>query len=431
MSTMQNIDIIKKNLKKRHQKEKIFKRLGFSGLLLATIILFTILGSIFSLGKEGFFAHYVKIPIYFDKDILDPKKDMSKESLFEGDYGKVIKSSLRAYFPDVKKRKDKKQLYYLVSPNAFFDLRNIVLENPDFIGKKKDVWLLASDKVDLYKKNIVKAGPDSSVSKKLEQHIVTLDSQKRVKEEFYTAFFFNGDSRNPESAGIIGGIIGTFWLMVVTFFLSFPLGIATAVYVEEFADRNQSSKLKRKLLDILEVNINSLASVPSVVFGILGLGVFINFFGMPRSAPITGGFVLALMTLPVIIITTRTALQSIPLSIREAALAIGANKFQLVLHHLIPLALPGILTGSIIGLSRAIGETAPLLMIGMVAFIIGAPDSMLQPSTALPVQIYLWADSAEEAFIYKTSAAIIALLAFMIMMNLSAIIIRQKFSKKW
>ena len=251
-----------------------------------------------------------------------------------------------------------------------------------------------------------------------------LVDQGRVESRFNKTFFTAGDSREPELAGIWGAATGSFFTLVVTLLLAFPLGVATAVYLEEFAPQN-------KWTDLIEVNINNLAAVPSIVFGLLGLAVFINFFGMPRSAPLVGGMVLTLMTLPTIIIASRAALKSVPPSIREAALGIGASKMQMVFHHVLPLAMPGMLTGTIIGMAQALGESAPLLMIGMVAFIVDIPTSAMDPSTVLPVQIYLWADSPERAFVERTSAAIMVLLMFLITMNALAVLLRKKFERRW
>jgi phosphate transport system permease protein len=241
---------------------------------------------------------------------------------------------------------------------------------------------------------------------------------------FNTALFTNGDSREPELAGIRGALMGSLYMLFITIALSFPLGAAAAVYLEEFAPRNRWA-------DLIEVNINNLAAVPSIVFGLLGLAVFINWMGVPRSAPLVGGLVLSLLTLPVIIIASRAAIKSVPPSIREAALGVGASRMQVVFHHVLPLALPGMLTGTIIGMSRALGESAPLLMIGMVAFIVDVPGGFSDPATALPVQIYLWADSPERAFAERTSAAIIVLLGFLLLMNLAAVIIRKRVERQW
>ena len=253
---------------------------------------------------------------------------------------------------------------------------------------------------------------------------LTLKERGLVEKRFNTTMFSAGDSREPELAGIWGAAVGSFFTLMVTLLLSFPIGVMTAVYLEEFAPKN-------KLTDLIEVNINNLAAVPSIVFGLLGLAVFLNFFGMPRSAPLVGGMVLTLMTLPTIIIAARAALKAVPPSIREAALGMGASKLQTITHHVLPLAMPGMLTGTIIGMAQALGETAPLLMIGMVAFIVDIPGGFTDPSTVLPVQIYIWADSPERAFVERTSAAIMVLLGFLISMNLIAVILRKRFERRW
>jgi phosphate transport system permease protein len=252
----------------------------------------------------------------------------------------------------------------------------------------------------------------------------TWQQEGKIKKRFNTTFFTSGDSREPELAGILGAMNGSLLTLIITLALSFPIGAAAAIYLEEFAPRN-------RWIDLIEVNINNLAAVPSIVFGLLGLAVFINFVNLPRSTPVVGGLVLTLMTLPVIIIASRASLQSVPPSIREAALGVGASKMQMVLHHVFPLAMPGMLTGTIIGMARALGETAPLLMIGMVAFIVDIPKGFTDPATALPVQIFLWADSPERAFVEKTSAAIMVLLAFLIVMNSLAVILRNRFERRW
>jgi phosphate transport system permease protein len=241
---------------------------------------------------------------------------------------------------------------------------------------------------------------------------------------FNRAFFTNGDSRDPEQAGVRGAVVGSFLTLLITLLLSFPIGVGAAVYLEEFAPRN-------RITDIIEVNINNLAAVPSIVFGLLGLAMFISFFGMPRSAPLVGGLVLTLLTLPTVIIASRAALKAVPPSIREAALGMGASRWQTVVHHVLPLAMPGVLTGAIIGMARALGESAPLLMIGMVAFIVEVPAGALDPSTVLPVQVFLWSDLPERGFVERTSGAIIVLLLFLIVMNATAVVLRNKFEKRW
>jgi len=302
-----------------------------------------------------------------------------------------------------------------------------VLEHPDVIGETQALWVPADDDMDmLIKGHFDRNVPEGERRLKDKQlaWIDKLSAEDRIEKRFNKIFFTAGDSREPELAGIRGAVAGSFLILVVTLLLSFPIGVATAVYLEEFAPKNRWT-------DLIEVNINNLAAVPSIVFGLLGLAVFLNFFGLPRSAPLVGGLVLTLMTLPTIIIAGRSALKSVPPSIREAALGVGASKLQMVAHHVLPLALPGILTGTIIGMARALGETAPLLMIGMVAFIVEIPGGFTDPATALPVQIFLWADSPERAFVERTSAAIMVLLAFLIAMNAAAVILRRRFERRW
>jgi phosphate transport system permease protein len=257
-----------------------------------------------------------------------------------------------------------------------------------------------------------------------ETWLQSLIESGEVETRFNTKFFSKGDSREPELAGIYGAAMGSFYTLLITIILAFPLGVAAAVYLEEFALRNRWT-------NFIEVNINNLAAVPSIIFGLLGLAVFINFFDVPRSVPLVGGLVLTLMTLPTIIISSRAAIKSVPPSIREAAIGVGASPMQVVLHHVLPLAMPGMLTGAIIGMARALGETAPLLMIGMVAFIVDVPTGFNDPATALPVQIFLWADSPERAFVEKTSAAIMVLLAFLVIMNTVAVVLRKRLERRW
>ena len=254
--------------------------------------------------------------------------------------------------------------------------------------------------------------------------IETLQTQGLIKNKFNKTLFVSGDSRESEQAGILGALVGSALMLTITFLIAFPLGVSAAIYLEEFAPKN-------RFIDFIEVNINNLAAVPSIIYGLLGLAVFINYAGMPRSAPLVGGLVLALMTFPVIIIAARASLQSVPPSIRDAALGVGASKMQSIFDHILPLALPGILTGSIIGMARALGESAPLIMIGMVAFVVDIPTSPLDSSAALPVQVYLWADSPERGFVEKTSAAIMVLLMFLLLMNSLAIWLRNKYEIKW
>jgi phosphate transport system permease protein len=299
--------------------------------------------------------------------------------------------------------------------------------NPSLVGRTLSVEIPASDDADMLMKGHIEREVPEDSRRLSDQQIAWMDvliERGQVEKRFNTAFFTNGDSRDPEVAGILGAAKGSFYMLMVTLGLSFPIGVAAAVYLEEFAPQN-------RFTDLIEININNLAAVPFIVFGLLGLAVFLNFFGMPRSAPLVGGLVLTLMTLPTIIISSRAALKSVPPSIREAALGMGASKMQTTFHHVVPLAMPGMLTGTIIGMAQALGESAPLLMIGMIAFVVDVPQGFLDPSTVLPVQIFLWADSPERAFLERTSAGIMVLLAFLILMNLVAILLRRRFERRW
>jgi phosphate transport system permease protein len=344
-----------------------------------------------------------------------------------GDYSGVFRRALREKYPQVEERRELRQLYGIVSDGAAFDLRDLVLDDPGLIGQTRELWLMTSDDIDQLVKGKIdrKLPEDQRVVSDLQLGwLDALTAEDRVERRFNRVFFTAGDSREPEQAGVLGAVVGSFLTLAVTLLLSFPIGVAAAVYLEEFAPAN-------RFTDLIEVNINNLAAVPSIVFGLLGLAVFIQFFGVPRSAPLVGGLVLTLMTLPTIIIASRAAIKAVPPSIREAALGMGASQVQVVAHHVLPLAMPGMLTGAIIGMARALGESAPLLMIGMVAFIADIPGSLTDPATVLPVQVFLWADSPERAFLERTSGAIMVLLAFLLVMNAAAVILRQKFERRW
>jgi len=415
------IDIVNRGLTRRYRSERRFRFYGLSAIFVSLLFLSLLFFSIVGKGYSAFQQTFVKLDIFFDPAILH------QDALASADYQGLIKQSLRKMFPDVTGRQDRRMLYGLISSGASFQLRDIVLEHPDVIGETRALWVSADDDMDmLIKGHFDRNVPEGERRLKDKQlaWIDKLSAEDRIEKRFNKIFFTAGDSREPELAGIRGAVAGSFLILVVTLLLSFPIGVATAVYLEEFAPKNRWT-------DLIEVNINNLAAVPSIVFGLLGLAVFLNFFGLPRSAPLVGGLVLTLMTLPTIIIAGRSALKSVPPSIREAALGVGASKLQMVTHHVLPLALPGILTGTIIGMARALGETAPLLMIGMVAFIVEIPGGFTDPATALPVQIFLWADSPERAFVERTSAAIMVLLAFLIAMNAAAVILRRRFERRW
>jgi len=417
---------MKKNLARRYSSEKRFRWYGILAIAASVGFLMILFSSIISNGWRAFKQTEIMLPIYYDPALLgDPSQ--GGQGYENGNYAGLIKNSLAKMFPDVSNRRQKRELYQLVSSGAQYQLRDRVLANPSLAGQTENIWLLADDEVDLFMKEPQSRVLPESDRRFKDHQIVWIDKlkeEKRIKFSFNSIIFKNGDSREPELSGVWGATVGSFYTLMVTLLLSFPIGVAAAIYLEEFAPRN-------RITDFIEININNLAAVPSIVFGLLGLAVFIGFFGLPRSAPVVGGLVLTLMTLPTIIISSRAAISAVPPSIREAALGLGASKMQMVLHHVVPLAMPGMLTGAIIGMSGALGETAPLLMIGMVAFVVDIPGGPLDPATALPVQIYLWADSPERAFVERTSAAIMLLLLFLIAMNGLAIFLRKKFEHRW
>ena len=417
----------RRRLRRRYAAERRFRLYGLVAIGIAMGALSLLLGTVLWQGVPGFFAHEVELEVHFDPERIDPEATGDPSVLARGDYGGLVKEALRRLFPSVEGRRARRQLTALVSSGAGFELRESVLRDPSLVGTTRSVAVPLSDEADLYFKGQVDAEAPATTRRLSDAQIGwlrALEAQGRIENRFWWRFFTGGDSREPELAGIWGAVVGSIWTLVVTLALSLPLGVAAAIYLEEFARRT-------RLNDFLEVNINNLAAVPSIVFGLLGLAVFLGFMGLPRSAPLVGGMVLALMTLPTVIIASRAAIQAVPPSIREAALGVGASPVQVVFHHVLPLALPGILTGTIIGMARALGETAPLLMIGMVAFIADLPSGPTSPATVLPVQVYLWADSPERAFVAKTSAAILVLLSFLVAMNLSAVLLRGRFERRW
>ena len=418
---------VRASLPKRYAAERRFRLYGMTAISLGLFFLSALFADIAGKGYTAFVQTHVGLDIHFDEDLIDPQGTRSQHALSAADYAGLVRSALRDIFPDVSSRGDKRKLYRLVSSEAPFILRERVLAKPELIGKSARIWFPADDEVDQFHKGKVDRNTpesDRTLSDQSIGWIDQLDAAGRIETRLNTTFLSAGDSRDPELAGIWGAVVGSFLTLSVTLLLSFPIGVATAIYLEEFAPKNRWT-------DLIEVNINNLAAVPSIVFGLLGLAVFLNFFGMPRSSALVGGLVLTLMTLPTIIIAGRTAFKSVPPSIREAALGVGASKMQMVTDHVLPLALPGMLTGTIIGMAQALGETAPLLMIGMVAFIVDIPGGFSDPATVLPVQIYLWADSPERAFVEKTSGAILVLLGFLIGMNALAVMLRKKFERRW
>lgn len=426
-SLARTIELVERSLKRRYRAETRFRLYGMGAVALGIAFVFFLFYTIISQGYTSFRQSYVQLEVHYDPAVIDPEGTRLTETLVQADYAALVRASLKTLFPDVEGRINLRQLYQIVSSDAAYELQGRVVADPDRIGSSESLWVLASDELDMYLKGRIEKSEAADSRPLSDQQLAWIDrlvERDLVEKRFNSVFFTNGDSREPEQAGVWGAVAGSFFTLIVTLLLSFPIGIASAIYLEEFAPRNRWT-------DVIEVNINNLAAVPSIVFGLLGLAVFINFFGLPRSAPLVGGLVLTLMTLPTIIIASRAALKAVPPSIREAALGMGASQIQMVAHHVLPLAMPGMLTGTIIGMARALGESAPLLMIGMVAFIVDVPTGLTDPSTALPVQIFLWADSPERAFVERTSGAIMVLLAFLLVMNGLAVILRNRFERRW
>tara|TARA_B100001245_G_C22892859_1_gene430318 strand:- start:591 stop:1898 length:1308 start_codon:yes stop_codon:yes gene_type:complete len=412
---------------KRVNKEGLFKLYGLAAILFALSMLMFLLITIFYKGYSTFQETRIKLDIYFNEELIDPTSTRESKTLNSADYSKLISQSLFTFLNIDKNHPKSKDISSLISYNSFLTVRDHVLNNPDIIGKTKKFDLIASDDVDQMLKGNIDINVPEENRKITDFQIEAIEKLKlngNILKVFNKTFFIKSDSREPEVSGILGAIVGSFYCLLVALFISVPLGVSAAIYLQEFAKKN-------KFTDFIEININNLAAVPSIVFGLLGLSVFINFFHFPRSSPIVGGLVLALMSLPTIVIVTRASLLAVPDTIRDGAMALGASKMQAIFNQVLPLATPGICTGVIISLARALGETAPLLMIGMIAFIPDVPTSITDPATALPAQIFMWADQPERAFIERTSAAILILLSFLIVMNAAAIYIRYKFEKKW
>lgn len=417
-----------KRLKKRRRRESGFRMLGVSAIIMALTALVWLLVSIIGTGYTAFYQHHMTIEVVLDENILDPTGAREPDALRKANYRRIVQNTLYARFPDVTDRRARQALFKIVSASGATDMvRQMVYKNPQLVGQTLTLDVPTSDDVDQLLKGYIDREIQEDRRKLSDQQIDWVDAlveAGEIRARFNWAFFTATDSRDPELAGIAGAVAGSFMALLVAFIVAVPIGIGAALYLEEFAPENLFT-------DIVEININNLAAVPSIIFGLLGLAVFLNFFGMPRSAPLVGGLVLALMTLPTIIIATRSALRAVSPSIVDGALSLGASKTQAVFHHKVPLAAPGILTGTIIGIAQALGETAPLLMIGMVAFVTEIPTSVTEPASALPVQIFLWADSAERAWAERISAAIIALLVVLVSMNGLAIFLRSKLEKRW
>lgn len=421
--------------KARNAAERRFRSYGLGAIVLALLALLWLLISIFSAGLPSFRQTFLTFPVTLDEAVLDKSgtRDIAVMSkVTTVGYGKLLSQAIEA---EITARAidlggaSPKDVAKLVSEESASTLRRMVLADPALVGTTIEFTALATGRIDGYYKGRVtmeSAALDKNTSP---EQLVLADKLKEagiLHTGFNTGFFTMPDAsdKRPEAAGLGIAVVGSFLMMVVVLVLSLPIGVAASVYLEEFAPKNW-------ITDLIEVNIANLAAVPSIVYGILGLAIFINFAGLPQSAPIVGGLVLTLMTLPRIIIPTRAALKAVPPSIRDAALGVGASKLQTVLHHVLPLAMPGILTGMIIGLAQALGETAPLLLIGMVAFVRDFPGGLFDPAAALPVQVYNWTQRGDPGFVERASGAIIVLLLFLIVMNTVAIILRRKFERRW
>lgn len=413
-------------LKRRHAAEARFRFYGIAAIAVAICFLVVLFVSIISQGYSAFTQSMIRLEATFDPEVIDPSGQRDPTALMTADYDQIARDALRKQIT-VGSAAERRKSNALLSRGAPIELRDMVLADPSIIGTTRTVWVPAHGDVDALIKG--------QISRDLPQEQRRLDDQQTawvdqlaasgaLERRFNWALFTSGASSNPELAGIGVAIVGSAYMMLIVLLLALPIGVLAAVYLEEFAKRNRWT-------DLIEVNINNLAAVPSIVFGLLGLAVFINFFGLPRSAPLVGGLVLTLLTLPTIIISTRASIRAVPPSIKQAALGLGASRMQAMFHHTLPLAAPGILTGTILGLAHALGETAPLLMIGMVAFVVGYPATPVDPATALPVQIYMWSGAAERGFVERTSAGIIVLLVFLIIMNSAAVWLRRKFERRW
>ncbi len=428
--TSENFSINNRNkfLIKRKNKEKRLKLYGIISISVALLMLFTLLLTITLNGYTALQQAYVVIPVNVEKSkVLDESGEFSVKKSLLFNWDSLVKKTFRKYYPELNSRNDKRILNKLLSSNAGYDLKSYFYKNQDLLGKNIKVWVPLSDHIDQYLKGRIDTSlpEDNRNISDLEISLIkSLVDKDLVKLKFNKSFFTSADSREPESAGILGAVVGSMLTLFVTVLAALPIAVMASIYLEYFSKPG-------KITDFIEVNINNLAAVPSIVFGLLGLSIFLGLFGMPRSIPLVGGFVLALMTIPTIIIATRASIRAVPPSIKDAALGLGASKMQAALHHVIPLATPGILTGTIIGMAQALGESAPLLMIGMVAFIIDIPTGVTSSATVLPVQIFMWADSAERAFYERSSLAILILVVFLILMNLTAVIIRRKTEKNW
>ncbi|MFU9044956.1 phosphate ABC transporter permease PstA [Acinetobacter tibetensis] len=436
--------MIESSLSKRHRKEKLFRRFGLAAVISGLFFVVLLFGSILAKGLPAFWQTSISVPVYFDPTIVNvgakpvqragesPAQFQERYVAWQTEMGMVdwdalLVNGLIKKDPTLAAQRD--ELPSIYTDSESYRLRDMVLANPSLIGKTEDIKLLTDANVDVWLAgNIDRSLSDDQqqLSPEVRQLADSMEAKGIIENTFNTNIFTNPDSRSaPATSGLAGAFMGSLFMMLIVIFISIPIGVASAIYLEEFAPKNI-------ITDIIEVNINNLAAVPSIVFGLLGAAIFIGWMQLPLSAPLVGGLVLSLMTLPTVIITTRASLKAVPPSIRQAALGLGASRIQTVFHHVLPLALPGIMTGSIIGVAHALGETAPLLLIGMSAFVASIPSTPLDQATALPVQVYLWqGNELRNFFEGRTAAAIIVLLALMIGLNSLAIWLRKKFEVRW
>ena len=416
-------DRLQKGLKARYGRERRFRLYGILAVALAVGFLALLLGRIVTQGYTAFYAHEITLPVYMDPARID--RAYPQGTNFEL---LVAEQQLARYgIKDDERGTKATAMRALFSSELKFRAAALIRNNPALIGETVTIAAPAADESDLFYKGEISINTPADQRRLSDEQIGWLNRLKAdgaVRTHFNGALFTNGDSTEPELAGVLGAVIGSALMLLVTACIAIPIGVGAAVYLEEFSPKN-------RITDLIEVNINNLAAVPSIVYGLLGVAVFINWAHLPRSSPLVGGLVLGLMALPTIIIATRSSLKSVPPSIREAALAMGASRTQTVFQHVLPLAMPGVMTGTIISMAHALGETAPLLLIGMVSFVPGIPHAINEPTGALPSLVYIWENASERAFHERTAAAIMVLLAFMIVMNAAAIVLRRRFERRW
>jgi len=420
-------DRAQKHLKSRRAREWRFKIWGRAAVLFALAALTWLLFSLAGTGFTAFQQNFMTVDVELTESVISPDGTRDPQELRGANYRRVLQETMYDLFPEVTERRERRDLFALTSASgATHQIRVLVYNDPSLIGQTVTMTVPTSDMVDQLLKGYIDRDLPESLRKVSNEQIAWIDSLKErgiIKKKFNTILFTHPDSRDPELAGIAGAVVGSIMIVVIAFLLALPIGVGSALYLDEFAPKN-------KWTDLIEININNLAAVPSIVFGLLGLAIFINFMGLSRSIPLVGGMVLALRAFPTIVVATRAALRSVGPGIVNGALSLGASHTQSVFQQKLPLAAPGILTGSIIAMAQVLGETAPLLMIGMVAFVTEVPNSVTDPSTALPVQIFLWSDSAERAWSERTAAAIIILLVILVLMNGLAIWLRNRLEKR-